>query len=909
MSTDPRAVRLALEGRLLDRLHVVSFRGAEEANRLYRIDIDFTTDASDDHLEERLLDRGVTLSVLDGGAPLRALHGVALAVTAHGLYQHGSQGLRAYRLTLAPRMARLKLRRTRRVWTDVSSLDVAAALFREHGVVHRTRIAEAPPRRPYCAQYDETDLAFLTRLLAEDGVFFTFDHPREAGASFQMTSGGDTEVVVLSDVTAFYAALDGGEHLRFERTWGASAMHVRDDQVTYFAPRAAVRSSALRARGYDMRRPTTELRDEALRADRTAERATADRADRATPPASLTAAHEPATVTIFEGSYEGNQPVALPGLPATTTPRSAARKLEALRRKARTIEATSFCRRLSPGKRFALHDHDLREFDGGYVVLRVEHEGYGADVVPQGRALYQNRFTCLPDAAPLRMTPRPRPRATTETAIVVAPPNQETHTDALGRVRVRFFWDLSGRPADQATAWARVAQSWAGAGWGAQFIPRPGMEVVVTYLDGDPDRPLVTGCVYNATHVPPFALPDNVTQSGIRSQTTPGGDGANELRFEDRRGEEHVLLQAQRDLTIVAGRARTVQVGDDEVVRITGHRKDDVGLNVRTTVGGSEQREVRGAHRLTVGGSSARTIQGGDSVHVSGDRQLQIGGDLVEHVDGSRFASVGAPGADIPCVDSAHVFGDRVTTATGQVRFRADAGFVLECGASRIEVTKEGVHITGPSLRFEGADSTTLKGKGPSLSLTESAELTADEMRFFAKDAWLVLDKDVRMKGGLVKMNCDDEKPLVSNDQPPEVKKRPLKLKLSDAEFTAYADRKYQLLVDGAVFEGTTTADGLVDKQVPEDAKSLQLVVWLGDYPTGERRTWTLEPVAMPPPTDVKGAQLRLQNLGYRSAGATGTFDDDTRKALASFQSDAGLPPTGLLDAPTAAKLAETHGR
>lgn len=893
MTTGTRNLGLSLEGRLVDRLNVVSFRGTEEANRLYRIEIDFTTDATDDHLEERLLDRSATLSVQGEGEVARVFHGVAGAVTAHGLFQHSR---RAYRLSLVPRMARLGLRRTRRVWADVSSLDVAATLFREHGVVHRTRIAEAPPRRPYCVQYDETDHAFLTRLFAEEGLFFTFDHPRRPGGSHLVTAGGDTEVVVVSDVAAFYAALDGGEHLRFERVSPESALHARDDQVTYFAPRATVRPSAVRARGYDLRRPTSELRDEAQHAPKAARAA------------AITPAHEPATVTVFEGSYEDNIPVALPGLPATTAPRSADHRLDSIRRKARVAEATSFCRRLSPGKRFVLHDHDLRDFDGGYVVLRVEHEGYGAEVVPAGRALYQNRFTCLPDAVPMRVSPRRKRRAATETAVVVGPPGQETHTDDLGRVRVRFFWDIAGRPADQATAWARVAQSWAGAGWGAQFIPRPGMEVVVTYLDGDPDRPLVTGCVYNATHAPPFALPENVTQSGVRSRSTPGGGGANELRFEDRRGEEEVLLQAQRDLTVVAGRARSVQVGEDETVRVTGHRTDHVGENLRTAVGGSEQRDVRGSLRVSVAGTTSRAALGGDSVRVGGDRQVQVGGDLVVHVEGSRFASVGAP-ADLPCVDSAHVFGDRVTTASGKLRFKADEGIVIECGESRIEVTKEGVRITGGKLTFAGAEGATLKGKGPSLHLGESAELVADRMRFFAKDAWIALDEDVRMKGALVKMNCDDEQPPEAEEEAPEVKKKPLKIKLSDAEYTAYGDRKYQLLVDGDVYEGTTTPEGLVDKQVPEGAKSLQLVVWLGDYPTGEKRTWVLASVPMPPPTDVKGAQIRLQNLGYRSADATGTLDDDTRKAIASFQSDAGLPPTGKLDEATAAKLAETHGQ
>lgn len=224
-------------------------------------------------------------------------------------------------------------------------------------------------------------------------------------------------------------------------------------------------------------------------------------------------------------------------------------------------------------------------------------------------------------------------------------------------------------------------------------------------------------------------------------------------------------------------------------------------------------------------------------------------------------------------------------------------------------MTKDGIRISAARLTFAGTESTTIKGKGPSLQLGENVELTADKMRFFAKDAWLVLDKDVRMKGALVKMNCDDEKPGEEQGETAEKKKRPLKIKLSDASFTAYGDRKYQLLVDGDIYEGTTTADGIVDKEIPEEASSLQLVVWLGDYPTGEKRTWVLASVPMPPTTDVRGAQIRLQNLGYRAAEATGVLDAETAKAIASFQSDAGLSPTGKLDGATAAKLGEVHGQ
>ena len=207
-----------------------------------------------------------------------------------------------------------------------------------------------------------------------------------------------------------------------------------------------------------------------------------------------------------------------------------------------------------------------------------------------------------------------------------------------------------------------------------------------------------------------------------------------------------------------------------------------------------------------------------------------------------------------------------------------------------------------------GSESTTMQGQGPSLHLGKEAELSADKVRIFAKDAWVSLDKNVRMKGDLIKLNCDEERPSDLDDEAAPTEKKRLKLKLSDATFTAYGDRKYQIVVDGATYEGTTSAEGIVDKEIPKDAKSVQLVVWIGDYPTGEKRTWTLTMEAIPPATEASGAQTRLSNLGYRSGAATGLLDDDTVKALASFQSDAGLAPTGELDAATAAALIKAHG-
>lgn len=246
---------------------------------------------------------------------------------------------------------------------------------------------------------------------------------------------------------------------------------MREDHVISFAPRARSRPSGARVRGYDLRRPTTELRDEALHDKKAGGRAGA-----------IDPVHEPRTVTVFEGSYEDAMPVPPPGATTPAVPSRASVRLDASRRDARLVNGASYCKRLQPGRRFELQEHEIAALDGHYVVTRVEHEGYSAEALPQGRARYQNRFVCAPAVVPLRPRVPHKPRATAETGIVVGPPGQEIHTDDLGRVRVRFFWDLSGRSGDQGTCWLRVAQLWAGAGWGSQFVPRVGMEVMNTQI-------------------------------------------------------------------------------------------------------------------------------------------------------------------------------------------------------------------------------------------------------------------------------------------------------------------------------------------------------------------------------------------------------------------------------------------
>ena len=884
---------LTLEGRLRDRMGVVSFRGVEEVNALYHLDVDFTTDATDDELEEALLYRPVTLSIHDDADVVRSFHGIADDIEAHGVFAHGR---RAYRMRIVPRMALLEGRRTRRIWPNQSSLDIAAELFREHGFLLRPRVARVLPKRPYCVQYDETDYAFLTRIFAEDGLFFTFDHPRQAGGSHMMTSMGASEVVVVSDTAEYYAPIDGGEALRFERMRPGSAMTSREDHVIHFAPRSSIRPAGVRVHVYDPMRPTTRLRDEALRDPK------APALLEAIPPP-----REARTVTIFEGSYEDAIPAVPTGQTTRTVPTDASIRLEALRRKARVVDGASYCKRLSPGRKFALQDHELPGVDGSYVVMRVEHEGYSAEVIPPGRAPYQNRFVCAKSTVPLRPDVPPKPRAITDTGIVVGPPGQETHTDDLGRIHVRFTWDLSGRPAYQGTSWVRTGQLWAGAGFGAQFIPRVGMEVVVTYLDGDPDRPLVTGCVYNATHPVPFPLPGGATQSGIRTQSTPGGSGANEIRFEDARGKEQLILLAERDLIESVGRDREEVVGRNRSETVARDAEERVNGDMKVHVGGQFDMSVDGDRSERCSGDASMTVRGRDSRHVEGSASTVVDKGYSLHVAESCDVVVGTPGKGH--YHGLMVHGDHIFGATDSIALRAEKKITLQCGGSVLELGRDGLKLDGKRIDLSGREGVSMKGPGPSLRLDEEAQVTAKTLRLFSSDASLVLDEHARIKGKQVRINCDEEKPIGADAAKKPVATVPFKLKLSDAEFGAYADKKFHLLVDGATYEGKTDGTGLLEKEVPEDAQSLTIVLWTGEYPTSEQKTWTIRMGAMPPASTPRGALLRLANLGYFAGEPKDEMDEAAKKAVRDFQAHAGLKDTGELDAATAGKLNALHGK
>jgi type VI secretion system secreted protein VgrG len=253
-----------------------------------------------------------------------------------------------------------------------------------------------------------------------------------------------------------------------------------------------------------------------------------------------------------------------------------------------TVTGSSVCRAFTSGYRFDLQDYYRDDMNNKpYVLTSLDHgatEPVGAS--GQGsEASYTNSFVCIPFEVPYRpsrLTPKPVVQGT-QTAIVVGPAGEEIYTDEHGRVKVQFHWDREGKKDEKSSCWIRVSQLWAGAGWGAMYIPRIGHEVIVDFLEGDPDRPIITGRVYHGINMSPYGLPAEKTKSTIKSDSSLGGGGSNELRFEDKKGSEEVFLHGQKDWTIAIENDKNQTVGHDETLSVGNNRTKTVGVDQSET--------------------------------------------------------------------------------------------------------------------------------------------------------------------------------------------------------------------------------------------------------------------------------------------------------------------------------------
>lgn len=795
-------------------LPVVSIRGTEQISRLYRFEILLArVEHAPATLERDLLGQPARLALLSGPGEGRTVHGIVRRIEAEGAL--GDQGGRhGYRLWLAPRLWLAGRGKNSRIFQDLTVPGIVDRILDDWGLPRRWHLAQEHASRAYCVQYQESDLDFLQRILADEGIFFHFEHPDDAGE-------GEREVIVFADDPHLVRPIDGEPTLEAREGDGLST---REGDVRRFRVRHEVRPGAVLLKDFDFVRPAFDLRAEAR---------VAARED----------AFDTAQVRVYDHRGERER---------SRLDNAVARlHLEQYRTGASVGEGESRCRRILPGRWFELRGCPADGHDGRYTIFRVDHEGRvperqsGED---EAREIYRNTFRCVPLEMAFRpRRPRRELRQVVETATVVGPPGQEIHTDELGRIKVHFHWDREGENSPSSSCWIRVAQAWAGAGWGFHFIPRVGMEVLVTFVGGDVDRPMVTGCVYNAQHPHPFPLPASKTKSGIVTQTTRGGGGHNELSFEDRRGHERVHVHAQKDLDIAVendettriGANRTEHMGGNRFTLVGGNSLSSVGGNLTHTVGGNETWAVDGDRSSTVRGDVTSTIEGNAVGVVNGhvdrrvteDLSTRIGGRERREVDGASEARFGDEvttrvlGSAVTLVGrhgaarsyTLRVEGTTDLSSSGSTEISSEKEVVIRCGKSTLRMAPDHIELSSPAIFLQADGATAVLEKDDVRLRAKARALVLSDNKVLLKSAGATvsLTADAKIDGAAVRLKSPDIESFTGAQVAPQK----TKIELKDPEGHPLAYQRFLILLqDGSERGGILDREGKAEIDIEGSA-------------------------------------------------------------------------------------------
>ncbi len=349
------------------------------------------------------------------------------------------------------------------------------------------------------------------------------------------------------------------------------------------------------------------------------------------------------------------------------------------------MNGASRCRAFVSGHKFTLTEYHRDDMnDAPYVLTAVNHSASEpiAGSGEESAAKYSNSFVCIPHSIPYRpplVTGKPV-IVGVQTAIVTGPSGEEIYTDEHGRVKVQFHWDREGQNNERTTCMVRVGQIWAGQGWGGIWIPRIGHEVIVSFIEGDPDRPLITGCVYNAQMTPPYKLPDNATQSGVKSRSSKGGtaENYNEIRFEDKKGAEQIQVHAEKNMDTSIEADETHDVGGNRKVHVAGHFTENVDSGETRQVDAGAKETINGGMNQTINGGETRTVTGGIKETVSGGETRTITGSITETVSGGETRTVtGGQTETITGALSQTVTGSVTQTVTGGITINSPGGFTV----------------------------------------------------------------------------------------------------------------------------------------------------------------------------------------------------------------------------------------
>jgi type VI secretion system secreted protein VgrG len=541
-----------------------------------------------------------------------------------------SRDLTVYTGILVPKFWFLSLNSDCRIFQNMTVPAIVEKLLKEGGVTDfefRSPLRDASryPTREYCVQYRESSFNFISRLLEDEGIFYFFEHE------------ASKHTMIFADNSSTMSPCPDQPIARYsfgEEGW----IDTEEDGVMNLEriERAHTGKSVLT--DYFFEKPTLNLKSD------------------------LSVDHEEAF--DYPGKYAD--------LDAGS--RYARVRLEEREAEQFVVNGTGKCRAFRPGYNFKLKGHYRPDTNQDYFLTSVKHEAFDYTYRQDSDEShsYTNWFTCIPKAVayrPPRKAVKPVVRGP-QPALVVGKAGEEIWVDKYGRVKVQFYWDRLGKKNEDSSCWVRVSQIWAGKNWGWMTIPRMGQEVIVDFYEGDPDQPIITGRVYNADQMPPYALPANQTQSGILSRSSKGAGTANfnEIRFEDKKGEEMVTVHAEKDMETTVEHDDTQTIQNNRTIKVDGTHTETIVKDTTITI-------TQGNHSLTLnqGNQSEKLDMGNQSITLS--------------------------------------MGNQTTTVSlGKIETSAMQSIELKVGASSIKIDQVGVTIKGMMINIEGSIMTEVKG-------------------------------------------------------------------------------------------------------------------------------------------------------------------------------------------------------
>jgi type VI secretion system secreted protein VgrG len=692
-----------------------SFAGSEEISRLFGYRLEMIAENKTKVPFDSLLGQKLTIHMQLPDESETHLNGLCVRFAQ----AERDATFTVYHAEIVPDVWKLTRKAQSRIFQRKTVKEILQAVFQKFSVDWQVNEKYEP--RDYCVQYRETDFNFGARLMEEEGIYFYFKH-----------SDGDHQMIV-SDAPRDHPDLPGENQFIYEELEGGT----RDEDRIW----SWTKEQEMRPGKYLLWDHSFELPHKHLEAD--AAILASVPVGRETHKLKVTGADE-LEVYDYPGEYAqrfdginsggGEQPAEIEKI-FLDRKRTVELRMDEETTQAVVLQAKSNVKHLVPGNKFTLQRHF--NGDGDYVITAVRHQAsFGADYRSGKESLfsYENDFTCIPASLPFR----PR-RATlkpvvhgSQTAVVVGPSGEEIFTDKYGRVKVQFHWDREGKNDESSSCWIRVGTSWAGRQWGAIRIPRIGHEVIVNFLEGDPDQPIIVGSVYNADMMPPYTLPANKTQSGMKSRSSRNGTPANfnELRFEDKKGSEQVLLHAEKNLDVEVENDETRWVGNDRTTTIDNDCTTHVKNDRSTTVDADQTLTVRGSRTDSIEGNDSETVGGDQSLTVSGKRDKMVTANETIDVAANESLTVGGTlsvtsGAAL----SVTVGGTTTVSSTGAIEISTAGAMTLQAagmvtvnvgGAATVNVAGAASVNAAGAVAITGAGAISLTAGG-AVSITASA--------------------------------------------------------------------------------------------------------------------------------------------------------------------------------------------